>query len=206
MAGFSTRLKQLRLENDLLQKELADKVNIKRTTLAGWESGSRTPELNSAQILADYFKVSLDYLLGKSDYREPLPPGAWPVGPQARVPVLGVIRAGQPILADENIIGYEYADAETVKNGEFFFLRVAGDSMAPRIQDGYLVLVRKQEDVTDGDVTVVIVDGENATVKRVYRTNGTLVLRPDNPQYEPVIIDKNSVRIIGRVVEGRFRL
>lgn len=208
MADFASRLKQLRAERDLLQKELADKVDIPRSTIAAWESGNRTPELGSAQALADFFEVSLDYLMARTNdpHGTYLPPNMWPAGPMVRVPVLGRIRAGLPILADEHIEGWELAVADEVKDGQYFYLRVTGDSMiGSRIYEGDLVLVRQQEEVENGEIAVVNVDGENATLKRVYRTNGELILQPDNPKYAPIVIKSGEARICGKVVEVTFK-
>ena len=124
-----------------------------------------------------------------------------------RVPVLGVIRAGLPILADEHIDGWELTPADEVKDGKYFYLRVTGDSMiGSRIYEGDLVLVRQQEEVENGEIAVVNVDGENATLKRVYRTNGELILQPDNPKYAPIIIKSGEARFCGKVVEVTFKL
>ncbi|MDN5324135.1 MAG: repressor LexA [Clostridia bacterium] len=123
-----------------------------------------------------------------------------------KIPVLGVIRAGEPILAEENIIGYESISADEIKSGEYFYLKVKGDSMInARIYDGDLVLVRKQEDVENGQIAVILIEDE-ATLKRVYRNNGTLILHPENPKYQPMLIEKGNVKIIGKVVEVKFKL
>lgn len=204
---LANRLKRLREEKELLQRDIAKMLNISASAYGYYEQGKRDPDTTTLHRLAEIFGCTTDYLLGKSDYRDPLPPGAFPVGPQARIPVLGVIRAGVPILAEEHIEGYELIDADLAKTGEYFYLRVTGDSMTgARIHEGDLVLVRKQEDVENGEIAVVNVDGENATLKRVFKTNGTLILHPENPAHKPIMMEKGEVRIVGKVVEVKFKV
>ncbi|HHT71967.1 MAG TPA: helix-turn-helix domain-containing protein [Firmicutes bacterium] len=209
MATLGSRLRSLRTEKHLTQEGVANKLGVARATLASWEIGRREPDNEALTKLAEVFGVSVDYLLGRTDgpHGTYLPPGAWPVGPMVRVPVLGVIRAGLPILADEHIDGWELTPADEVKDGKYFYLRVTGDSMiGSRIYEGDLVLVRQQEEVENGEIAVVNVDGENATLKRVYRTNGELILQPDNPKYAPIIIKSGEARFCGKVVEVTFKL
>ncbi|HHW14498.1 MAG TPA: repressor LexA [Firmicutes bacterium] len=136
-----------------------------------------------------------------------LPSNVYPVGEIVRLPIVGVIRAGEPLLAEQNIEGYSWVPAEEVQGGEYFFLRVKGDSMiGARIHDGDLVLIRRQEDVDDGDIAAVLVNDEEATLKRVFRSDGAWFLQPENPQMRPIIVRKQDVRIIGKAVSGRFNL
>lgn len=122
------------------------------------------------------------------------------------VPVLGVIRAGEPIYAEQNIIDkMPIPDNQLNHGGEYFGLLVEGDSMTNAgILDGSYVIVRKQEEVENGEIAVVLVDRENATVKIFYRTNSTVTLMPNssNPIHKPRMIDlrKSEVRILGKVV------
>ena len=206
--SFGERLAQLRNQKELSQYKLAELLGFSRGQVANYEQGTRQPDFDTLKKLAAFFNVTTDYLLGRTD--DPrgtyLPPGAWPVGPMVRVPVLGVIRAGLPILADEHIDGWELAPADEVKDGRYFYLRVTGDSMiGSRIYEGDLVLVRQQEEVENGEIAVVNVDGENATLKRVYYTNGELILQPDNPKYAPIVIKSGEARICGKVVEVTFK-
>ncbi len=214
MSTFGERLRQLRQTRRLFQKELAEALGTSRNTVASWEAGHRTPEMAAAQRLADYFGVSLDYLVGRGEpgaAAESLtgyfPPGVLPVGEMARVPVVGAIRAGEPILAAQHLEGYVSVPAEDVHGGEYFFLRVKGDSMiGARIHEGDLVLVRRQPEVENGDIAVVLVDDDTATLKRVYRTNGQWLLQPENPTMRPIVVPRRDVKIIGKVVRVQFDL
>lgn len=120
-----------------------------------------------------------------------------------RVPVLGVIRAGEPIYAAQNIEGWEEIPKEWV-NGECFFLRVVGDSMAgARIQEGDLVFVRRQDYAENGDIVVAILNGEDATIKRIFFTQDAIILHPENPKYKPIVLqgkDRSQLTIIGKVL------
>lgn len=122
-----------------------------------------------------------------------------------RVPVLGHIAAGLPLFAAEHIEDYEYIPKNGFVEGEVFSLEVKGDSMVgARIYPGDRVLVRVQPEVEDGDIAVVNVDGENATLKRVRRINGKTLLFAENPQYKPMTVKSEDARICGKVVRVIF--
>ncbi len=117
------------------------------------------------------------------------------------VPVVGAVAAGKPILADENIVGELLVDADLVRTGRFFGLMVCGDSMiGADIRNGDTVLVRQQPLAETGDIVVAVLGGE-ATVKRLYLREGAIVLRPENPAYQPMPINpEDDLRIAGKVV------
>jgi SOS regulatory protein LexA len=122
------------------------------------------------------------------------------------IPVLGVIRAGEPIRAEQNIIGYEYLPEDMTVGGEYFGLKVVGDSMNnSRIYNGDVVIVREQPEVNNGETAVVLVNGEDATIKKFYKTDTTVTLLPNssNAEHQPRIIDitKTEVRVLGKVVK-----
>lgn len=131
-----------------------------------------------------------------------------PITKTNKIPVVGVIRAGEPILAEQNIIGYVELPADLVKdNGEYFGLRVVGDSMnLDRICEGDIAIVRRQDIVDNGDIAVVLIDDENATIKRFYMTNTTITLVPhsSNPEHKPRVIDpsRTRVKVLGKVVRA----
>ena len=126
-----------------------------------------------------------------------------------RIPILGRISAGLPLYAEQHIEGYTLTDLNG--GAEYFALRVSGDSMnAARIQDGDILIVRRQDEVENGEVAVVMVGDDDATVKRFYATGSTVTLMPQstNPDHQPQIYDttKTSIRVIGRVVKVEFTL
>lgn len=127
------------------------------------------------------------------------------VGGIAKVPVLGRIPAGTPVEAAENILDYIEVPVSEVKNGEYFYLEVKGDSMTgSRIYEGDRVLVRRQSDVENGEIAVVRVNYEAATLKKVKKIGSQIILYPDNPKYEPLIIKEDGAEIIGKVVKVEF--
>ena len=135
---------------------------------------------------------------------------AWnppPYNPTHRIPILGRISAGLPLYAEQHIEGYTYTELN--HGGEYFALRVAGDSMtAARINEGDILIVRRQDIVENGEIAVVLVDGDDATVKRFYRDGDTVTLSPQsyNPAHDLQIynIKKTAVKILGRVVQNQI--
>ena len=116
------------------------------------------------------------------------------------VPLVGRIAAGSPILAEEDIEDVYALPTELVGDGPIFMLRVKGDSMIEAgILDGDFVVVRRQPDALDGEIVAALIDGEEATVKRLERTNGTVVLHSENPAFEPMVFTE-GVELIGKVV------
>jgi repressor LexA len=211
MTAFGNRLRDLRQEKQLRQKELSEALGISRSTIASWEAGHRTPEVSAARKLADFFGVSLDHLLGRSEGRAAESPSGYRAddlptpGDVVLVPVLGVVRAGQPLLASQNVEGHLAVPAADVQGGEYFFLRVKGDSMVgARIHEGDLVLVRRQPEVENGEIAVVLVDEEEATLKRVFRLDGKWLLQAENPAMCPLVLPRRAVRVVGKVVRVQF--
>lgn len=197
------RLKEARKKKGLTQIEVAQMIGISQSGFSAWESGKTRIDAQSLSKLASLYGVSTSYLLGEEDS---------PTPKAFRIPVLGDVAAGIPIEAVENIIDWEEISDDLAATGEFFALQVKGSSMEPRIKEGDVVIVRRQEDANTGDTAVVIVNGDSATVKRIKKEpDGSLWLLPNNPAYDPrhfspaEIIEK-PVSILGKVVElrGKF--
>ena len=202
------QLRELRKNRRLSQSEFARQFGVAQNTVSNWENGNRLLDTDTANKIADFFGVSVDYLLG----REPTPEGApAPSRPGSKwIPVLGRVAAGTPIEAVEDILDYEEIDAKTAASGEYFALQIKGQSMEPRIKDGDVVIIRKQNDCNSGDIAVVLVNGDEATVKRIKKRPEGIMLIPSNPAYEPMFysnedIEKLPVTIIGKVIELRAK-
>ena len=198
------RIKSLRTAREMKQSDLAHRLNVRQTTISNWENGKTEPDTASLHAMASLFDVSIDYLLGNSGNPEPVSTSG------IRIPVLGDVAAGIPIEAVENIVDYEEIDQVMASAGEHFGLRLKGDSMEPRMREGDVVIVRKQEDVATGDVAVVLVNGDSATVKRIKKGPSGISLIPNNPAYDPMFytneeISSLPVRILGKVVELRAK-
>lgn len=203
--SLGQRLRAARLKKELTQDAVAAKVGITFQALSNYERDVRDPDTDILTRLASLYGVSADYLLGRDDVIAELP-GAYLPGDTVRLPVLGTIKAGQPIIAINEIIGYELVDKKQINNGDFFFLRVSGDSMiGSRICDGDIALIEKQSAVNNGQIAVVLINGEEATLKKVYSVNGHVMLHSDNPNYEPMVYPAEDVTILGRVVEVRIK-
>lgn len=146
------------------------------------------------------FGVSTDYVLGLDS----------PSQTGVRIPVLGDVAAGIPIEAIQDIVDYEEIDAALAATGEFFGLRIKGTSMEPRMREGDVVIVRKQDDADTGDTVVALVNGDSATVKKLKKGPDGITLVPTNPAYDPMFysiaeVASLPVRILGRVVELRAK-
>lgn len=200
---FNERLKTLRIQRKMTQSELAKKIYISQPAYSKYEVGTASPNPETLSKIADALDVSVDYLLGSDS--QPARPG------YIRIPVLGRVAAGIPIDAIEEVIDWEDISAEAAGDGEYFGLQIKGHSMEPKISDGDVVIVRRQPDVDSGDIAVVLVNGDDATVKRIKKSPQGVTLIPSNPAYEPMYysneeIESLPVQILGRVVELRAKL
>lgn len=198
------RIKELRTQNGIKQADLAKDINVSQAALSGYETGKYEADINTYRLIADYFDVTLDYLLGGVATQKKS-------GEYIRIPVLGRVAAGIPIDAIEEVIDWEDINAESAGDGEYFGLQIKGQSMEPKISDGDVVIVRRQPDVDNGDIAVVLVNGNDATVKKIKKSPQGVVLIPSNPAYEPMYysneeIESLPVTILGRVVELRAKL
>lgn len=195
---FKEQLKLLRNQKHLSQAQLAKEIGVSSSTIAMWESGEREPKnYETLEIIAGFFNVNMELLLTGT------------IAP-TRIPVLGKVVAGIPLGAIEDIIDYEEIPHSMAKSGDYFALQIKGDSMEPRIKEGDVVIVRKQPDVESGEVAIVLVNGDEATIKKVQKFNGGINLVPSNPAYEVKTysnddIESLPVSIIGKVVELRAK-
>ena len=203
MPDFSTVFKNLRKDNNLTQAELAKKLGVAPSTVGMYERGQREPDFETLEKIANYFSVNMNTLLGKENETD-IASGSLGI----KIPVLGKVAAGIPITAVENILDYEEISSEMASSGEYVALKIQGSSMEPRMFEGDVVIVRVQSSVEHGEVAVVMVDGSEATVKKVQFQSSGILLQPFNPSYEPIFysneeIEKLPVRIFGKVVECR---
>ncbi|MBE6108312.1 MAG: helix-turn-helix domain-containing protein [Erysipelotrichaceae bacterium] len=204
MMYFKENVRFLRKLKGKSQNEFADDLGYKSfTTVQKWEDGTSYPSLPVVSQIADYFQVSLEMLVyaNLSSIKSHL----------HQVPVLGTVRTGPGILAVENIQGWEYVPDSEKGSGEYFYLSVVGDSMInARIMEGDLLYCRKQSTIEHNEIAVVLMDGEEATCKRVLFKDGRIVLQPENPDYEPMVftqeeINQGKVKIIGKVLHNKIK-
>ncbi|WP_129408047.1 LexA family protein [Marinitoga lauensis] len=193
------RLKRLRQELGLTQEELAKKLNITRKSISAYETGRATPSPEMLKVIAEFFNVTTDYLLGikEGKSKDNLPPN---VIPAKFIPIVGSVSAGNGIFADENIINY----LPVPQNKDVDFgLIVVGDSMEPAYNNGDYALVRKQNVLENGDIGVFIINGDDGIIKKFYQFENSINLISLNPKYEPIVIPKEKweeLIIVGKVI------
>lgn len=202
------------------QRDFAAQLGITPSMVSEWRRRKSASFNRRLPQIAEALGTTTEYLLtgngpkqkrAVSDSDTALPNGAehLDLGAFHRIPILGRISAGLPLYAEQHIEGYTLTDLNG--GAEYFALRVSGDSMnAARIQDGDILIVRRQDEVENGEVAVVMVGDDDATVKRFYSTGSTVTLMPQstNPDHQPQIYDttKTSIRVIGKVVEVKITL
>lgn len=207
--------------------EVARATKIHPSTFSDWKKGKSKPKTDKLQRIADFFGVQIGYLTGDTDYKTredemkaleefdkknnaggSLAHEVDQLRRGTRIPVFYGVAAGIPIEAIDEIVDYEEIPEEMARTGEFFGLRIKGDSMSPRIAEGDIVIVRKQDDVESGDVAIVLIDHHEATCKRVMKYKDKISLISFNPMYQPMDftnkqVQEEPVQIIGKVVENR---
>ena len=192
-------IKKYRKASSYTQKDLANLLKVKPTTVASWEQGRNKPLMDKVTKLTNIFGVSLTDLVGSdqenevTDYFSQKP---------RMVPLIGTIAMGAPITAEQNIEKYipEYM-MDRYADDTLFALRCKGNSMYPLIPDGAIATIRQQSDVEDGEIAAVLINGE-ATLKKVLHVGKTVVLRPANPEYKEIILDKDHPgTILGKMIK-----
>lgn len=205
-----SRLKRARELNHITLEEAGKKVDVHKSTILRWENGETEKiKLPILEILAQYYNVNPVWLMG---YDVPMEinisteSNVFPVADvPKKIPIVGKISAGIPLLATENVEGYEFAPSSKIKDGyAYFYLRVQGDSMNLKFNDGDLVLIQKQDALENDEIGVIAVNGYDATVKKFKKENGLVILEPmsTNPENTVQIYDpeKIAVKIIGKVI------
>lgn len=197
------RLKYLRTARGENLEKVAEYLNVSIQTISNYENEKRDMTPDTIIKLAEYFGVSTDYILGKSNNRN----NDIAV---SKIPILGTVKAGYDWLAEENIVDYITLKENIPNVGEYYALRITGDSMLPLLAEGDLVIVHDQADVESGQTAVVLINGEEATVKKVIKTKDGIELHAMNPYYPAKKftfedMQKIPVKIIGRVREAKIK-
>ena len=200
-------IKTRRKELGITLEDIGNYVGVSKATVQRWETGSiSNMRRDRIKKLSEILRIAPEILL---EAENTVPELSQPQTALAKIPVLGTVAAGVPITAQEDIIGWEEVPAQWVKNDTVFALKLKGDSMEPRMAAGDVVIVKKQSDVTSGEIAIVMVDGE-ATCKKVVKHSDGLVLISNNLKYAPKFftvkdIDDKNITILGKVVELRAR-
>lgn len=196
------KLKKIRTDNNMTIKQLADYIEekcnliIDKSMISRWENDKATPVNTFLSAYAKAFNVNLNYLIGLDD-QEYLPKNLIPIRKIKKVPIVGTIACGSPILAEENINGYFSIDPTIDAD---FCLYAKGNSMIDiGIHDGDLIFLRQQPVVENGEVGAVLI-GEEATLKKVYINENEMILQPCNKNYPPMVVKGGDIKIMGKLV------
>lgn len=201
------RIAFLRERRGLSQAALADKLNLSQSSVAMWESGQRGMKGDTLTLLADFFGVSSDYLLGRTDITDY---GMIEVNTEelVNIPIVGTIKCGGGQIAYEDISGFSAYPTADIRSGkEYIALIVKGDSMiGDGINEGDIALIEKDAELIQNKIYAVVLDGEEATLKHVIKADGTVVLQPSNPRYPARILageELQNLYIVGRLVNTK---
>jgi lexA repressor len=204
--NMGEKIYYLRTKNSMTLEELGNKVGVGKSTVRKWENGM-IANMKRDKILkvAEALNTTPAYLMGWDEAKEE------PKKKGVKIPVLGRVAAGVPIEMIEDVLDYEEITEDMAKHGEYFALKIQGDSMTPRICNNDVVIVRQQDDADNGDIVIAAINGDDAVCKRLQKYNDGIALISLNPVYDPIYlkkdeIDEKPVRILGKVVElrGKF--
>ena len=193
--------------NNKDRNQICKDLDFKYSTFTDWVNGNKYPRIDKIEQLANYFNVS------KSDLVEDKQFETTKYKPKkgVKIPVLGYVAAGIPIEAIEDIVDYEEIPEELAVRGEYFGLKIKGRSMEPRICEGDVVIVRQQPNVENGELAIVLVNGNDATCKKISKHENGITLISFNPTYAPMFYTNEEIQtlpvtILGKVVElrGKF--
>ena len=201
MCNMYDRIKELCDNRKISMTAMCRAVGLSPNVMSELKSGrTKSLSIKNAIKIADYFGVTTAYLIGETETAIPTYDNIIPMPTMTSVPLLGTIACGEPITAVENIEDY-VAKPESIDAD--FALRCKGDSMVDaRIFDGDIVYIHQQPTVNNGEIAAVLIDDE-ATLKRVYISDGTITLMPANQKYPPLIYSGeqlNNIRILGKAV------
>jgi len=210
MTNKYDRIKISREKKGLEQGELAKLVGKSQSMVSLYEKDPRKTPVDVLEKLSEIFNTTVDYLIGLTNI-EQKPDNLIEMNDVTKVPILGTIRAGSPIFAQENVEEYLPIPIGSVNQKDSFALKVTGDSMIDAgIQHGDTLLVKKQEWLdADGDIMVVLVNNDSeATVKRMFKDKDGIILQAANKNYKPIVINKKDldyVKILGKVIKILLR-
>ncbi len=199
---FSKNLRLYLDKNNMTQLDLAKRLNVGTTSVSNWCNGLKSPRMDKVDAMCKLFNCS------RTDLMEDNTSLSTSRKRGVVIKVLGRVAAGIPIEAVEDVIDTEEITEEMAATGTYFGLQIKGDSMVPNICDHDVVIVRQQDDAETGDTVIALVNGDDATCKRLKKYHDGIELIPNNPNFEPIYfsneeIQSKPVRIIGKVVELR---
>lgn len=210
---FSNRLNKAMIIRDIKASALSEKTGISKSSLSEYLSGKYEAKQNGIYLLAKALNVSEAWLMGcdvpmerEIDNEILKKIGAIPLSQNpniVKIPILGTVKAGYDYLAQENIIGNIDVENSLVGDGsEYFALEVKGDSMSPIFIEGDIVIIKKQNDCENNQIAIVIVNGDEGTIKKVRKTEQGIILQPLNPAYAPMIFTNEEIKSMPITIVG----
>lgn len=193
------RIKKKRIESGFSQVDFANKIDVSKQTLYKYENNIITNiPSDKIEAISKVLNLSPMYIMGWEDLEQPISKSNG--YPTVRIPVLGDVAAGVPILAQQDIVGYEDIPADMAKTGEYFGLKIKGDSMEPKIHDNDIVIVKSMSDAENNDIVIAMINNE-ATCKRLHKYSNSVVLTAINSDYKPIeVTPDENIQILGKVV------
>ena len=191
---FKDNLRYLRRANKMSQDLLAEKLGYKSfTTVQKWEDGTAFPRVSTLKKIADIFNIDVDHLLNLNIRAD-----------QVEVPIIGEVKAGYDLYANQDIYGYEYCNHKEYGPGEYFYLKVKGDSMINlRIGEGDIVYVKKQDYLDNKDIGVFLLENNEVTIKRALINKNSITLKAANSKYKDRNYKNDEVKILGKVLHNK---
>ncbi len=185
------------------QPDIAEVLGVTKSAVNSYFTGTKMPRMDRIKKLAEHFGCNVSDLIDDKTVEDQITAVA--------IPVLGTVPAGVPIEAIQDILGYEEIPKIMADTGEFFCLRVEGNSMYPLLYSGETIVIKKQETAENGDIVVALVDNNDTTVKRLKKVSDGIILEAENPEYNSLYfnekqIQNEKVKIIGKAVESRKKL
>lgn len=214
-------IKQYREEHQMSLQDFANLIGTSRSYIHMLEKNVNpstnkpiNPSIETLKLLANAMNMDLDFLLKQLDseqqiylneeeYKKQFEKTDILGNPVAPVPLLGSVKAGYNYLAQENWIGTVDVETSLVGDGkDYFALKVKGDSMAPVFIEGDIVIIKKQNDCENNEFAVVIINGDEGTLKKIKKTDNGIILQPLNPAYGPVMYTKEEMETIPIIIVG----
>ncbi len=200
---FSENLKKQAAIAGENQPDIAEVLGVTKSAVNAYFMGNKMPRMDRIKKLADHFGCNVSDLVDDKSIEDQVTAVA--------IPVLGTVPAGVPIEAIQDILGYEEIPKIMADTGEFFCLRVEGNSMYPLLYSGETIVIKKQETAENGDIVVALVDNNDTTVKRLKKVSDGIILEAENPEYNSLYFNEKQIRnekvkIIGKAVESRKKL
>lgn len=198
------RFQEILDERGMKPSDVAKATGVSTSTLSAWKKGQYSPKQEKLKLIADYLDIDLPWLMGLTDNRTQKSAVT-----EVRIPVLGQVRAGDcTTYAQEDVIDTIEISASLAKTGEFFGLKIKGDSMSPILLNGDIVIVKRQQTAETGDIVIALVANENGICKRLIRKQDGITLKSINAEYGDFVYDNEQIKnlpvsVIGKVEEMR---